>query len=68
MREDKVWGITTEIFALANLFQVNVCIWTKFGFIHTWHTHRPKGNKIVKDSVYLENSAGIHFNVVIRVL
>ncbi|XP_076049553.1 uncharacterized protein LOC143030283 [Oratosquilla oratoria] len=67
MREDKVWGTTTEIIAAANMFQVNVCVWAKFGSIHTWHIHSPKGSKIIKDSVYLENNAGNHFNVVIRV-
>ena len=67
MREDKVWGTTTEIFAAANMFQVNVCVWAKFGSMHTLHIHRPKGTKILKDSVYLENTAGNHFNVVIRV-
>ncbi|XP_076030966.1 uncharacterized protein LOC143019154 [Oratosquilla oratoria] len=56
MREDKVWGITTEIIAASNMFQVNVCVWAKFGSIHTWHIHRPKGSKILKDSVYLENN------------
>ncbi|XP_076061539.1 uncharacterized protein LOC143037290 [Oratosquilla oratoria] len=67
MREDKVWGTTTEIIAAANMFQVNVCVWAKFGSIHTWHIHSPKGSKIIKDSVYLENNAGNNFNVVIRV-
>ena len=67
MREDKVWGTTTEVFAAANMFQVNVCVWAKFGSMHTLHIHRPKGTKILKDSMYLENTAGNHFNVVIHV-
>ena len=57
----------TEVFAAANMFQVNVCVWAKFGSMHTLHIHRPKGTKILKDSMYLENTAGNHFNVVIHV-
>ena len=44
MRKNKVWGTTTEILAAPDMFHVNVYVWAKFGQIHTWHVHRPKGN------------------------
>lgn len=67
MRQNKVWGTTTEMLAAANMFHVNVCVWAKFGSMHTWHIHRPKCREVVNESVYLDNKAGNHFNVVIRV-
>ncbi|KAK4326321.1 hypothetical protein Pmani_003184 [Petrolisthes manimaculis] len=67
MRNDKVWGTTTEILAAANMFNVNVCVWVKYGPKLTWHIHRSNGEEVVEESVYyLENKAGTHFNVVIR--
>ena len=67
MRQNKVWETTTEMLAAVDMFHVNVCVWAKLGHTHTWHIHRPKGNVAVNESVYLENNAGNHFNVVIRV-
>ncbi|KAK3857877.1 hypothetical protein Pcinc_018587 [Petrolisthes cinctipes] len=66
MRNDKVWGTTTEILAAANMFNVNVCVWAKYGPKLTWHIHRPNVEEVVEESVYLKNKAGTHFNVVIR--
>ncbi|XP_066958565.1 uncharacterized protein [Macrobrachium rosenbergii] len=66
MRQDKVWGTTTEILAAANLFNVNVFVWAKFGPTHTWHIHKPK-DSVVNETVYLENKSGFHFNVVVRI-
>lgn len=66
MRQNKVCGTTTDMLAAANMFHVNVCVWAKFGSMHTWHKHRPKC-RVVNKSVYLDNKAGNHFNVVIRV-
>ena len=65
MREDKVWGTTTEIFAAANMFSINFFTWAKFGASETWHIHRPKGEN-VSESVYLTNICN-HFNVVLRI-
>uniref|UniRef100_A0A0N7ZBW4 OTU domain-containing protein n=1 Tax=Scylla olivacea TaxID=85551 RepID=A0A0N7ZBW4_SCYOL len=31
VRNDKVWGTTTEILAAANMFNVNICVWAKSG-------------------------------------
>lgn len=67
MRQNKVWGTTTEMLAAANMFHVNVCVWAKFGSMYTWHIHRPKCREEVNESVYLDNKAGNHFNVVISV-
>lgn len=66
MRQNKVWGTTTEILAAAEMFQLNVCVWASFGRVHTWHIHKPKGDTATQ-SVYLENKTGNHFNVVTRV-
>ena len=65
MREDEVWGTTTEIFAAANMFSINIFIWAKFGASETWHIHRPKGEN-VSESVYLTNICN-HFNVVLSI-
>ncbi len=64
MRNDKVWGTTTEILAAANMFNANICVWAKFGPELTWHIHRPNGKEVVKESMYLENESGVHNNVV----
>ncbi|KAK4299280.1 hypothetical protein Pmani_028422 [Petrolisthes manimaculis] len=52
MCNDKVWGTTREILAAANMFNVNVCVWAKYGPKLTWHIHRPNGEEIVEESVY----------------
>lgn len=65
MREDKVWGTTTEIFAAANMFSINIFTWAKFGASETWHKHRPKGENVI-GSVYFTNIDN-HFNVVLRI-
>ena len=36
MCENKVWGNTTEIFAAANMFSINIFTWAKFGAPETW--------------------------------
>ena len=65
MRQDKVWGTTTEILAAANLFELNIFVWALFGTKFTWHVHRPI-DRIVNENIYLENRSGCHFNVVFR--
>ena len=66
MHLDKVWGTTTEILAAANLFDVNVFVWAKFGPTYTWHVHKQK-DIMVNETVYLESKSGFHFNVVLRI-
>lgn len=66
MRQDKVWGTTTEILAAANLFELNIFVWALFGTKFTWHVHRPI-DRIVNENIYLENRSGCHFNVVFRI-
>ena len=66
MRQDKVWGTTTEILAAANLFELNRFVWALFGTKFTWHVHRPI-DRIVNENIYLENRSGCHFNVVSRI-
>lgn len=66
MRQDKVWGTTTEILAAANLFELNISVWALFGTKFTWHVHRPL-DRIVNENIYLENRSGCHFNVVLRI-
>lgn len=66
MRRNRVWGTTTEMLAAANMFHVNVCVGKVQFYAHMAHIHRPKC-RVVNESVYLDNEAGNHFNVVIRV-
>ena len=67
MRKNKVWGTTTEILAAADMFDTNIYVWAKFGQEYTWHVHRPKGNAIVNECMYLANAEGNHFNFVVSV-
>ena len=42
MWKDKVWGTTNEILADAIMYNVNICVWAKFGNNLTWHNTQTK--------------------------
>ena len=66
MRQNKVWGTTTEIMAASNLFKISLFIYSDFAMSKTWHIYKPRRLEKTDLCVYLVNS-GNHFDVVLNV-
>jgi hypothetical protein len=60
MREDGTWGTTDEIFAAARIVKVTVCVFSICGNSSGWQ-RQGEGSP----SLYIDNSSGNHFDVVL---
>ena len=65
MRQEQIWGTTTEIFAASELYQIPIFVYHKVGKRFTWSQHRGTDVTInFRIAIFLENRSGIHYNLV----
>ena len=65
MRQEKIWGTTTEIFPASELYQIPIFAYHKVAKRFTWSQHRGTNVTInYRNTIFLENRSGIHYNLV----
>lgn len=67
MRNAGVWGTTDEILATANLLQLTIFVRSHYGLRLAWQRHAPRKAPDSPFAIYLDNSSGCHFEVVMSV-
>ena len=67
MRELGVWGTNDECQAVADWLQVPVFVLCQFGSRLSWQKHTPRSAGKNQFGIYLDNSSGCHYNIVMSV-
>ena len=67
MRELGVWGTKDECQAVADWLQVPVFVLCQFGSRLSWQKHTPRSAGKNQFGIYLDNSSGCHYNIVMSV-
>ena len=71
MKEQNVWGTDIEILTASSLLQTDIYVYTKVGSGYKWQKF--SRSMLVKDlpqnkgAIYLQNTAGVHYDVVLQV-
>ena len=71
MKNQNVWGTDIEILTASSLLQTDIYVYTKIGAGYKWQKfsrsmleeHAPQN----KGALYLQNTAGVHYDVVVQV-
>ena len=71
MKNQNVWGTDIEILTASSLLQTDIFVYTKIGSGYKWqkfsrsmlNEHVPQN----KGALYLQNTAGVHYDVVVQV-
>ena len=63
-----VWGTNDECQAVADWLKTPVFVCCQFGSRMSWQKHSPRGAEYKSSfGLYLDNSSGCHYNVVLSV-
>ena len=67
MRKDGTWGTTEEIFSAAALLKTTIYTWNRFGERLCWNRHGHNKENINNFGIYIDNSSGIHYDIVLSI-